>query len=79
MVEAPHPMTDEEAIQAAVSWCKRRYADVGTRAWVADRVDDEVFLQLEMPEEAALMMVHVRRDEHGAIIVDQQDIPSGLM
>jgi hypothetical protein len=68
-------MTDEEALQAAVAWGKERYADADVRGRVADRMGDDVYVHLEMPEERAVMMVHVRRNECGGIMIDQQERP----
>lgn len=66
-------ITDEEALQAAVTWGQHRYPDTEVHGSVADRMGDDVFIDLEMPEEATVLMVHVRRDEHGSVMVDQQE------
>lgn len=73
MATNPEIMTNEEAIQAAVAWGQQRYPHAEVRGSVADRMGDDVFVDIEIPEEASVMMVHVRRDRSGGIMVDQQD------
>jgi hypothetical protein len=41
---------------------------------VATREGDEVFVDLEIPEQASVMMVHVRRGADGKLMVAQQDV-----
>ena len=67
-------VTDDEAVQAAVNWGMERYNDANLKGWVATREGDEVFVDLEIPEQASVMMVHVRRGANGKLIVAQQDV-----
>ncbi len=67
-------ISDDEAVQAAVNWGMERYNDADLKGWVATREGDEVFVDLEIPEQASVMMVHVRRGADGKLIVAQQDV-----
>ena len=64
MMENTNPISDEEAIAAATQWGKRRY-DTEIKASVAEREGDEVLVDLEMPEEAQAVIVHVCQDAEG--------------
>lgn len=66
-------MSDDEAVQAAVHWGMERYNDANLKGRVATREGDEVFVDLEIPEQASVMMLHVRRGADGKVIVAQQE------
>lgn len=66
-------MSDDEAVQAAVNWGMERYNDANLRGSVATREGDEVFVDLEIPDQASVMMVHVRRGADGRLMVAQQE------
>ena len=66
-------MSDDEAVQAAVNWGMERYNDANLKGRVATREGDEVFVDLEIPEQASVMMLHVRRGADGKVIVAQQE------
>ncbi len=72
MADPIQPITDEEAIRAAVNWGIERYNDANLKGRVANREGDEVFVDLEIPEQASVMMVHVRRGTDGKVLVLQQ-------
>ncbi len=74
MADNRQTITDDEAIQAAVTWGQRRYTDTEVQGRIADRSGDDVFIDLEIPEQASVMMVHVRRGADGSVIVDQQEV-----
>jgi hypothetical protein len=59
------PITDAEAIAAAVNWGKQRFYDTEIKASVAEREGEEVLVDLEMPEEARAVIVHVCLDDEG--------------
>jgi hypothetical protein len=67
-------VTDDEAVRAAVNWGMKRYNDANLKGSVATREGDEVFVDLEMPEQASVMMVHVQRGADGKLMVTQQDV-----
>lgn len=67
-------LTDEEAIQAAVHWGMERYNDANVKASVATREDGEVFVDLEIPEQASVVMVQVRRGVDGKLMVAQEEV-----
>lgn len=67
-------VTDDEAVRAAVNWGIERYNDADMKGRVATREGDEVFVDLEIPEQASVMMVHVRRGVDGKLVVAQQDV-----
>ena len=67
-------VTDDEAVRAAVNWGMERYNDAHLKGSVATREGDEVFVDLEMPEQASVLMVHVRRGADGKLIVAQQEV-----
>jgi hypothetical protein len=66
-------VTDDEAIRVAVNWGMERYNDANLKGSVATREGDEVFVDLEMPEQASVIMVHVRRGANGKLFVAQQE------
>jgi hypothetical protein len=74
MVDNRQTISDDEAVQAAVNWGMERYNDADLNGRVATREGDEVFVDLEIPEHASVMMVHVRRGADGKLIVAQQDV-----
>lgn len=59
------PISDQEAIAAATQWGKQRYYDTEIKASVAGREGQEVLVDLEMPEEARAVIVHVCLDAQG--------------
>jgi len=73
MADNRQTMTDDEAVEAAVAWGRQRYTDTDVKGSVADRSGDDVFIDLEIPEQASVMMVHVRRGADGSVMVDQQE------
>ncbi len=73
MAENPQTLTDEEALEAALAWGRLRYPDTEVRASIAERSEADVYIDLEIPEEARSLLVHVRRDYSGGTLVEQQD------
>jgi hypothetical protein len=73
MAESPQRLTDEEAIRAAVAWGQQRYPDTEVRGSIAERTEADVYIDLEIPEEARALLVHVRRDYNGGMLVEQQE------
>ena len=59
------PITDDEALAAAINWGKQRFYDAEIKASVAEREGEEVLVDLEMPEEARAVIVHVCLDAQG--------------
>ncbi len=72
MADDSQKLTDEEAIQAAVTWGRQRYPDTEVRGSIAERTELDVYVDLEIPEEARALLVHVRRDYNGGTLVEQQ-------
>jgi hypothetical protein len=59
------PISDEAAMAAAVNWGKQRFDTTEIKASVAEREGAEVLVDLEMPEEARAVIVHVCLDAEG--------------
>ena len=67
-------ISDDEAIRAAVDWGMERYDDANLSGRVASREGDEVFVDLEIPEQASVVMVYVMRGNDGRLMVAQPEV-----
>ncbi len=73
MADNIQTVSDDEAVQAAVNWGMERYNDANLSGRVATREGDEVFVDLEIPEQASVVMVHVMRGDDGHLMVAQPE------